>query len=1103
MKKIYTILTSIILTANVFAQSPEGINYQAVIRDASSNILSNQTVGIQFQLLQGSPTGTAVYTETHTTNTDNFGLVALVLGEGTTGDDFSTIDWANGPYFLEIAADVSGGTTYNVLGTQQLMSVPYALYAKTSGSTTPSNEIIDADNDTKIQVEETADEDIIRFDLAGTEQWKMEGAQLIPVNSGRSVFIGEGAGLNDDLTEHRNVFIGYNTGQANTTGNSNTAIGANALNNNINGNSNTASGLFALNNNIDGNNNTATGASTLESNTSGNENTAVGNISLNANTIGYSNTALGFNVLPFNTIGNNNTSIGKNSMYNNTNGDENVAIGRGALFSNTTGNRNTAIGYNSGTTSSSLNNTTAIGNQAKVATSNSLVLGGTGANAVNVGIGTDSPTELLTLAGTSGTDGILFPDNTLQTTAFTGSTIGDKITDADNNTKIQVEKNANEDIIRFDLAGTERWIMTSTRLEPKNTGNSIFIGEGAGLNDDLSTNQNIFIGRNSGASVTDQVQNTAIGNTTLENLNSGFGNTVYGHETGKFIQTGTNNTIIGRLSGRGSANHTKNNNTFLGAQSGEISEASNNTYLGFQSGQNNVTGTGNLFIGAQSGQNELGSNKLYIDNSNTTSPLIYGEFDNDLLRVNGTLNINNAYSFPTVDGTANQILQTDGAGNISWQTNTGAIQNEIADADNNTKIQVEKNPNEDVIRFDVGGTEAMVVNSNGNVGIGTDAPNQAIEVIGLMRSTNTLGLGGSSTDIGMVGSDAVINLQPSSVGNIEMQINGVSKLTITETGKVGIGVTPGTISSLFTVNGKTNTNSLQITNGAVDGYVLKSDEFGNATWQANTGTIQNLIADADNNTKIQVEETANEDVIRFDIGGTEQMVLSTNANGDGTLSLNPNGTNVFIGAENGQNITTGASNLFIGKFSGNNNTGGGKNVFIGNESGKFNENGNENVFLGKNSGFLNVNGSSNVYLGHEAGYFETGSNKLVIGNNAYSNLIYGEFDNNLVRINGDLEVTGTTKIGSSGTNLNAIIKHSVTFNLPNILSNQTQWVVIPISGAQVGGVVYVSPSTALDNKMIIAQAYVSAANEVRVNFRNVGSSSSNPPNMEYYISIIQ
>lgn len=126
------------LTLSTLAQAPEGFNYQAVVRDAGNAILANQAVGVQIAILQGSATGTAVYTETFSATTNAYGLINLPIGTGTTVDNFSTIDWSVGPYFIETSIDVTGGTTYSVMGTSQLMSVPYALFAKTSGASVNS-----------------------------------------------------------------------------------------------------------------------------------------------------------------------------------------------------------------------------------------------------------------------------------------------------------------------------------------------------------------------------------------------------------------------------------------------------------------------------------------------------------------------------------------------------------------------------------------------------------------------------------------------------------------------------------------------------------------------------------------------------------------------------------------------------------------------------------------------------------------------------------------------------------------------------------------------------------------------------------------------------
>lgn len=131
MKKIVlSVAAFMTLTFAANAQAPEAFKYQAVVRNASNMIVTNQAVGMQLIIHQGTATGTAVYTETFAPTTNAYGLVNLEIGTGTTSDNFSMIDWSAGPYFIETAADLTGGTSYNSMGTSQLMSVPYALYAK-------------------------------------------------------------------------------------------------------------------------------------------------------------------------------------------------------------------------------------------------------------------------------------------------------------------------------------------------------------------------------------------------------------------------------------------------------------------------------------------------------------------------------------------------------------------------------------------------------------------------------------------------------------------------------------------------------------------------------------------------------------------------------------------------------------------------------------------------------------------------------------------------------------------------------------------------------------------------------------------------------------
>ena len=134
MKKIlslFWILTGFFMG---LSQAPEKMSYQAVMRNGSGQLLANQGIAIRVSILQGSPAGAAVYSERLTGNTNANGLVSLEIGTGTilTGT-FATIDWSSASYYLKTETDPAGGTNYTIVGTSQLLSVPYALYAKSAG----------------------------------------------------------------------------------------------------------------------------------------------------------------------------------------------------------------------------------------------------------------------------------------------------------------------------------------------------------------------------------------------------------------------------------------------------------------------------------------------------------------------------------------------------------------------------------------------------------------------------------------------------------------------------------------------------------------------------------------------------------------------------------------------------------------------------------------------------------------------------------------------------------------------------------------------------------------------------------------------------------
>lgn len=137
------------LSVNLIAQTPEKINYQAIVRDVNNTVIANQTVGVKFVITETTPTGTIIYEETQNPTTNSHGLINLKIGTGAfvTGT-LAAIDWSANSYYLTVSIDPTGGTNYSLSGASELVSVPYALHAKTvddkdDADADPNNEIQD------------------------------------------------------------------------------------------------------------------------------------------------------------------------------------------------------------------------------------------------------------------------------------------------------------------------------------------------------------------------------------------------------------------------------------------------------------------------------------------------------------------------------------------------------------------------------------------------------------------------------------------------------------------------------------------------------------------------------------------------------------------------------------------------------------------------------------------------------------------------------------------------------------------------------------------------------------------------------------------------
>ena len=489
--------------------------------------------------------------------------------------------------------------------------------------------IVDADGDTKIQVEEGTDDDTIRFDMSGTEYFKMANGRLEVLNTGGSVFIGRGTGTSDDLTDNLNAAIGDSALASNTTGQRNIAVGNKALYSNTLGEHNTASGNRALYSNTDGSHNTASGSQALQSNTSGFNNTALGSQALQSNTTGKHNTASGFLALHHNTSGHSNTASGFAALYENTTGFYNTASGYNAMQYNTTGIYNIAMGYHAlrlnstgkyntalGSVALEYNSTgshnTALGHGALLYNSTGFYNTGSGHLALrsnitgfrNVALGAeagynslgDSSVYIGNKAGYFETEGNRlyiensaadsanaliygeFDNNLLRINGRLIATLG--LNDADGDTKIQVEESTDDDMIRFDMKGKEYFRMAKGRLEVVNTGRSVFLGQGAGASDDLSDNDNVAVGQSALTSNTNGFNNMAIGFNALRSNTTGGRNVASGSRALYSNTSGYDNMASGYEALYG--NKTGDNNIAVGSSALWSNQTgSNNTAVGY------------------------------------------------------------------------------------------------------------------------------------------------------------------------------------------------------------------------------------------------------------------------------------------------------------------------------------------------------------------------------------------------------------------------------------------------------------------------------------------------------------------------------------------
>lgn len=191
MKKLFTLLMVYMFAIGAFAQAPEKMSYQAVIRNSGGELVKSSNVGMQISILTGSVTGTAVYVETQIPTTNANGLVTIEIGNGTpvTGT-FAGIDWSTGTYFIKTEIDPTGGTDYSITGTSQLLSVPYALMSSFAKNveTIPNNSV----NSAKIQDGSIANADLASMGATAGQVLSFSGTAWAPTTLAPNPWIPSG-----------------------------------------------------------------------------------------------------------------------------------------------------------------------------------------------------------------------------------------------------------------------------------------------------------------------------------------------------------------------------------------------------------------------------------------------------------------------------------------------------------------------------------------------------------------------------------------------------------------------------------------------------------------------------------------------------------------------------------------------------------------------------------------------------------------------------------------------------------------------------------------------------------------------------------------------
>ncbi|MEY1639052.1 hypothetical protein [Tenuifilum osseticum] len=626
MKSIINTALFTFIVTFVAAQQPVGFSYQAVLRNSSGQVLANQNVTLRLSIT--SPDGsTTYYAESHAVNTGPYGLVGLTVGGGTPlSGSLGEVPWGSNETRLKVELSTDGGSTFSSLGSQRIQPVPMAVYADSANlrftrnlvvvgndPANPDDPIFEVKNSkgevlfgvyqegVRVNIPDSA---ITKGAKGGFAVGGLTGAKGEPVEYLRitpdsaRVYVkqktttkgAKGGFAVGGLTGAKEVvsqnLLFVNPDSARFYINENPGKGAKggfAVGGLTNGK--TSAQLIQLTKDnyligyeagasmSSGIYNSFLGYQAGKNNSTGNLNTFLG-YQAGLNNQGSDNTFIGYQAGMMHTSKGGNVYIGSKAGANAVNGERNVLIGESAGYSLSSGTKNVFIGYETGYNTS------------------------TGYNNVFMGTRTG-------FSNTSGRSNVYIGDSTAvkntygSKNVFLGNYAGLNNTGGDNNV-----------YIGFEAGYSGQW-----------ASQNICIGNYSGYSN--TTSQNLFIGEYAGEKNTTGTRNSFVGFFAGQNNLTGGQNSYFGQFAG-MDNTKSYNTFIGYWAGGDNIDGEKN--AFLGYRSGQGSNGSNNVFLGYQAGEGN-TGSNNVLIGYQAGYYSGNvSNVLYIANSSSSPPLIYGNF---------------------------------------------------------------------------------------------------------------------------------------------------------------------------------------------------------------------------------------------------------------------------------------------------------------------------------------------------------------------------------------------------------------------------------------------------------------------------------------------